>query len=249
MFGGLPRPKIVCDSVSRVGAGSNGWPSFGWELWRATAARSLHAAVTTGKLILYAEADPALHPEPIRNLIGPELLALSSAEASRIIAPRFEFPDEAPRLRTERNFGAPTSRSRQLLIERSRLLLSTPEFERWLKDERKKRNWPSQRKAKDRQRGRGRPRASAKIGGAVAAIVARGHWSASSRTQPSTVQDLWRLLRAGGHRISADGVRAALEDLFVQTGDPRYLPSGYKTGNSNRRVEDLPLRKRLPAPR
>lgn len=205
MYGGFNRPE----QVTTIKA-SEPWTSVGSGARRQDAATSIDDAISTGHLPVYVLADsPVEQAAQARLQVPLDVLA-------QMIRIRGGLPDRA--FRPERLRDKATI-SKELLaaLLHSALYLEHNAFDRWYKNARSKRNWPSQRSSKKPRIGRPSKQSDA-VRHRIIALVNEGQWSA----QRNSLASLMRLLQAKGETPSRQTIERMIKQIHHETGDDRY---------------------------
>ncbi len=210
MFGNLPPTKGVQrlrEQGIRAGAGE----------WRERAAQDIRKAVLDGQLTLRVVSAAGETEEP-----------LTIEQARSLIPSRGGFPDVPYRLSIAlvRLGVFELELFSQLNLGAGLLAFLADDFEKWCEKPEVRRRWPSHRTAR-----KGSPKPSPKGGkpakyreplrNAIIARVTGGEWNAS---MPLTA--LKELLNQRSRLTplpSADTLARRVDELFVETGDKRYL--------------------------
>lgn len=104
------------------------------------------------------------------------------------------------------------------LLQYGQIVVRESEFRRWLKSERRKRKWPSQRSRAGLRRGVGRPRSqTTRLKTLILGFARERAWD--GRRHPLT--DLHRLLAEKMESVpSVDTIGRVVDELFAETGMP-----------------------------
>jgi hypothetical protein len=204
MWSGLPRPIALRNArvdFTKIGVHH---PSLGFGPWRQRAGEDLTVAACKGKLEVYAVGED--QENPICTRVPVEVLR-------RLIRTRGSLPDRAihPTLK-----ACDHDHALFRLLRRSVLVVKESEFSRWLKAERRKGKWPSQKKRRKSRIGRPTKQRH-ELEEAIISRVREKAWSGELPVTKLRRQ----LIEAGRKSVpSADTLARLIDKLHEETGNP-----------------------------
>jgi hypothetical protein len=203
MWGGFKQPAII--AILR----KNHWTRIRFGPQHQMAVRRLCQAVRSEELTLYASARIEGSPQPLPINLVRKLIGSRGGLPDRVVRPWYGWVEQG--LVCAEVFR---------LLQQGELLLLTADFEGWYRRERRNGAWPSQRARKQKRRRRGRPsQRTEAMRERILGLVRSGEWSARDGF-PALRQ---RLEERDGAAPSEDTLRRAVEELFLDTGEPELV--------------------------
>lgn len=194
-------------------AGKSGKRSAGFAPRRDYVAQRLSEAFSTGKMTLYkavnlTRCDKSITPIPSRAQVP---MAVPKELIGHVFI-KGRMPSNFAIRPNRKAIGDDRLRA---LLSCGPLLVRESEFRRWLKSEKRKRKWPSQRIQAELRKGVGRPRThDARLKDVILIIAREGAWNGR---RPLT--ELYRpLVERGESPPSVDTIGRLVDEKFSETG-------------------------------
>jgi hypothetical protein len=215
IWAGIGRAELAAETARKADATGKSRLGFGPRHDRVQAV--LKKACLSGKLKLYVAVDdsrcdkrlravPAWPKKPVplpENLLEHVFITVDGRmPANFAIRPRREA------VGSDRMFA---------LLQCGQIVLRESEFRRWLKPERRKRKWPSQRALANVRRGVGRPRKQAiRLKILILGLAREGAWDGRR-----PLMELHRMLAEKMESLpSVDTIGRVVDEAFAETGAP-----------------------------
>jgi hypothetical protein len=220
MWAGFGRAEVAKQVLHDAGETNKRSVDFGPR--RDLVAASLEAAFMAGKLTLYVSADEAWFIERFKRVPS---WAKEAMPVPKELLGHVFFKDNKGRRRLPASFAIRPSRKLAgndrlfALLNCGYLVVRETEFKRWLRSERRKRRWPSQKttRATPKKSPVGRPSGlNSQFRAAILDIAREPAWN--GERQPLT--KLHRLLGDKGLKVpSVDTLGRMVDALFAETGE------------------------------
>ena len=205
MFGGdVRRPQAVVDAKKHYPKAS-----IGWGLRKQSAAKTVDAAIQSGKLSLYT-----FGASERGGMVGPIRVPLEVV--ARMIRARAGLPDHMIRPSVDMLRDKLVTAELFSALSNSALYLRRSEFDVWYDDQANRRRWSSQRKIKKKTKKAPIGAPSKQTDELLTSIIARveeGSWTAKDG-----IAKLATLLISRG-APKRNTLRRAVDQIHIETGD------------------------------